>query len=60
LLNCAKHILRRANELSSSKDEVREEDLIWGIRSLRQSMLADPNKSYATGFRAAPLIDVAI
>jgi SpoVK/Ycf46/Vps4 family AAA+-type ATPase len=42
------------------KDEVTEEDLIWGIRSLRQSMLADPNRSNATGFRAVPQIDVAI
>jgi hypothetical protein len=41
------------------KDEVREEDLIWGIRSLRQSMLADPNKSNTTGFRAVPQVDVA-
>jgi hypothetical protein len=42
------------------KDEIREEDLLWGIRSLRQSMLAEPNRSNPTGFRAAPQIDVAI
>jgi SpoVK/Ycf46/Vps4 family AAA+-type ATPase len=42
------------------KDDVRAEDLIWGIRSLRQSMLADPNRSNATGFRAVPQVDVAI
>jgi ATPase family associated with various cellular activities (AAA) len=42
------------------KDDVREEDLIWGIRSLRQSMLADPNRSNPTGFRAAPQTEVAM
>jgi hypothetical protein len=42
------------------KDEIREDDLISGIRSLRQSMLADPNRSNATGFRVAPQIDVAV
>jgi SpoVK/Ycf46/Vps4 family AAA+-type ATPase len=41
-------------------DEVREEDLLWGIRSLRQSMLTDPNKSNSTGFRAASHSDVAV
>jgi SpoVK/Ycf46/Vps4 family AAA+-type ATPase len=41
------------------KDEVRAEDLLCGIRSLRQSMLADPNRSNATGFRAVPQMDVA-
>jgi hypothetical protein len=37
------------------KDEVREKDLLWGIRSLRQSMLADTKRSNSAGFRAAPL-----
>jgi ATP-dependent 26S proteasome regulatory subunit len=36
------------------KDEIREEDLLSGIRSLRQSMLADATRSNPTGFRAAP------
>ena len=39
-------------------DEIGEEDLLWGIRSLRQSMLADANRSNSTGFRAAPQIEV--
>jgi hypothetical protein len=42
------------------KDEVREEDLLSGIRSLRQSMLADPNRSKPTGFRSAPQIEVSV
>lgn len=42
------------------KDEVRAEDLLSGIRSLRQSMLADPNRGNAKGFRAAPQIEVAV
>jgi hypothetical protein len=41
-------------------DEIREQDLLSGIRSLRQSMLADPNRSNATGFRVAPQIEAAI
>ena len=39
------------------KDEVREEDLLWGIRSLRQSMVADSKR---TGFHAGPKIEVAV
>jgi hypothetical protein len=42
------------------KDEIREGDLLWGIRSLRQSMLADAKRSNPTGFRAAPQTDVAV
>jgi ATPase family associated with various cellular activities (AAA) len=42
------------------KDEIREEDLLSGIRSLRQSMMADATRSNATGFRAAPQIGVRI
>jgi hypothetical protein len=40
------------------KDEIREEDLLSGIRSLRQSMLADVTRSNPTGFRAAQQIGV--
>jgi hypothetical protein len=43
------------------KDEIKEGDLLWGIRSLRQSMLADAKRSNPTGFRAAaPQIEVAL
>jgi hypothetical protein len=42
------------------KDEVRKEDLISGIRSLRQSMQADATRSNPTGFHAAPQIEVAL
>jgi ATPase family associated with various cellular activities (AAA) len=42
------------------QDEIKEGDLLWGIRSLRQSTLADAKRSNPTGFRATPQIEVAL
>jgi hypothetical protein len=43
------------------KDEIKEGDLLWGIRSLRQSTLADAKRSNLTGFHAAaPQIEVPL
>ena len=42
------------------KAEVTGEDLLWGIRSLRQSMQADATRSNPTGFHAARQVEVEI
>ena len=42
------------------EQEIKEGDLLWGIRSLRQSTLADAKRSNPTGFHATPQIEVAL
>jgi hypothetical protein len=40
------------------KEEIKEEDLVSGIQSLRQSMLTSAKRNNSAGFRAAPQVEV--